>query len=88
MGNPFRNCNSREAIILKHGLYNTELYSKITFDGNHIIYYYNMDYNIPTIFWYENPDGNIFIDNYGIGTLTNSGLNYINYKLSQYKFIF
>jgi hypothetical protein len=88
MGNPFINYNNHEAIVLLRGLYNTELFSKITVDGNRIIYYYNIDYNVPTVFWYENQDGTVFIDGYGIGTLTSSGLNYVNYKLSQYKFVF
>lgn len=84
MGNPFIRI---EAIILKRGL-NTELYSTLTMDGINIIYYYNIIFNAPTIFWYENPQGNLFIENYGIGTLTNPGSIYVNNQLSQYKFTF
>jgi len=78
MGNPFIRI---EAIILKREL-NTTLYSTLTMDGINIIYYLNIMFNTPTIFWYENPEGNLFIEDYGIGTLTKFGSKYIDSKLS------
>jgi hypothetical protein len=51
-------------------------------DGINIIYYFNIMFNTPTIFWYENPEGNLFIEDYGIGTLTKLGSKYIDSKLS------
>lgn len=83
MGNPFIR---PEATILKRGL-SIDLYSTLTIDGVNVIYYYNFS-NAPTIFWYENPKGNLFIEDYGLGSLTNAGSNYVKNILSQYKFIF
>ncbi len=84
MGNPFI---TLEARILKYGL-NNDLYSTLTRDGINIIYYYNVNFQAPTIIWYENPEGNMFIDDYGLGTLTKLGSNYIDNKLSRYAFFF
>lgn len=88
MGNLYRNYDTPEAKILLTGLQNTELFSRIDRFNNHIIYYYNMDFNTPVVFWYQSPDGYIFIDGHGGGILTSSGLNYVNYRLNQYHKIF
>lgn len=100
MGVPFRNYNSKQATILLYGLHNTELFSKIDIYGNRSIYYYDNNYSNHSnhsnhlynsnhsnlLLWYENPNGDIFVENYGLGSLTYTGLKYINHKMIQYNF--